>query len=169
MKTSYWGRYQDPNSILWSQRFIIKYLNFPAPHRRYRFVFMIFTLRSRDEKLKIQFDLSGLGAEKLALPRFLCNLAQANAFRRDFQSRLLLNLPYGVTGLRLQRFSWLFAWFRNYLCSPGFSPNMEHVFGRNWHLREKSKVCYLGCSDGSQYFWKIAWLMKNLTSVDSFC
>lgn len=62
---------------------------------------MVFTIRSGAEKIKMLFDLSGFGVEKLALPLFLYNLAQANAFRRDFQSRLLSNLPYGVIGLRL--------------------------------------------------------------------
>lgn len=46
----------------------MEYVNLPAPHGRYIFVFMVFTLRNSVEKLKILFDLSGLGAEDLALP-----------------------------------------------------------------------------------------------------
>lgn len=34
------------------------------------------------------FDLGGFGADELALLCFLCNLAQTNGFRGDFQSRL---------------------------------------------------------------------------------
>jgi len=71
-------------------------LKLSAPHRAYIFVFMVFTRRSRAENLKILFDLCGFGAEELAV----YSLAQAPVFRRDFQSRLLSNLPYGVIGLR---------------------------------------------------------------------
>lgn len=59
-------------------------------------VLRVFILRSSAEKLKI-FDLTG--AEELALLWFLYNLAQANDFRRDFELRLLSDLPYGIIGL----------------------------------------------------------------------
>lgn len=78
----------------------MKYLNCPVPHRRYSVVFMVFTVRSSAEKLIISFDLSGFRAEELAPPLLLYSLAQASAFRREVQSRLLSNLPYGVIGLR---------------------------------------------------------------------
>lgn len=44
----------------------MKYLKLPVPHRRYSVVFMVFTVRSSAEKLKLSFDLSGFGAEELA-------------------------------------------------------------------------------------------------------
>lgn len=100
LKTSCWGHYWDHNYISWSKRFIMKYLNCPVPHRRYSVVFMVFTVRSSAEKLIISFDLSGFRAEELAPPLLLYSLAQASAFRREVQSRLLSNLPYGVIGLR---------------------------------------------------------------------
>lgn len=82
-------------SIIYYEINIMEYLNLSALGGGYIFVFMIFTLRSSAEKLKTLFDLCGFGAEELAL----YHLAQANVFRRDFQSRLVSYLPYGVTGL----------------------------------------------------------------------